>query len=132
MIVVIAMATATVLVLDGIWLTLMKPQYSKLVQGVQHSPLTLKLWPAVLSYICVVVGIVFFAYPLAKAATNRMSLPLAALTYGGGLGLVVYGIWNFTNMAVFKDYNLTVGLMDLSWGIVLFTAVVYLLVWSKY
>jgi uncharacterized membrane protein len=66
---------------------------------------------------------------MAKAARLKMSIPLAALVYGGGLGIVVYGVWNFTNMAIFKNYDIVVGLMDLCWGFVLFSAVVYMLLW---
>ena len=126
---ILLIATCAVLALDALWLTIMKAYYAKLVKGVQHSSLTIKMWPAVFSYICVVIGVVFFAYPMAQAA--RMSKPLAALVYGGGLGFVIYGVWNFTNLAVFKDYDVLVGLLDLCWGVVLYSFVVYLLLWYK-
>lgn len=124
----LALTTGIVLVLDGIWLTTMKPFYKKLVEGIQHSPMMIKIVPAILSYVCVVVSIVFFAFPMTQSASFYMPMPLAALVYGGGLGLVVYGVWNFTNMAVFKAYNWIVGLFDLCWGVLLYTVVVYILV----
>jgi uncharacterized membrane protein len=118
-------ATCFVLILDAIWLTSMKSSYNAMVQRVQHAPLTVKYIHAVASYICVVLGVVFFAVPLARASGYPKFL--AAVLYGGGLGLVVYGVWNFTNLAVFKDYDLVMGMTDLTWGIVLFTLVTYVL-----
>lgn len=121
----ILLAIGFVLALDAVWLGLMKSAYASQVQRVQHSPLKVKYVYALASYICVVIGIVVFAVPLAKK--SGYSTPLAALIYGGGLGLVVYGVWNFTNLAVFKDFGVTMALVDLSWGITLYTLVTFAL-----
>ena len=39
-----------------------------------------------------------------------------ALKYGALLGLVAYGTYDFTNMAVIKDFTWRITLIDLAWG----------------
>jgi uncharacterized membrane protein len=36
------------------------------------------------------------------------------------LGFCVYGIFDFTNMAIFKKYNLKTAISDTLWGAILF------------
>ena len=43
------------------------------------------------------------------------SLPKAALS-GAFLGLVVYGVYDLTNLAILAGWTLRVALADLAWG----------------
>jgi uncharacterized membrane protein len=118
-------ALVVVLVVDGIWLTLNKGAYGTLVQGVQGRPLQLNMWGAALSYLCMILAIVYFAVPLAR--TVRGPAWKGAWLYGGTLGLLIYGIFNATNLAIFHNYTWTMALRDTLWGGILFAGTTWIL-----
>lgn len=70
------------------------------------------LWAALLVYILLSIGVVDFILP--KLAVTTGLLP--AFLTGALLGLVVYGTYDFTNLATVKDYSVTLALVDLAWG----------------
>lgn len=122
------MITATyvilmILVLDGIWLTVMKPKYSSLVRGVQRSPMQINKVGAILSYLCVIGSLLVFGIPgtINSVQKKKMSPITAALINGGLLGLFIYGIFNFTNLAIFANYNWNMAIIDTLWGTFLYT-----------
>lgn len=39
-----------------------------------------------------------------------------ALLYGGFLGFAMYSTYNFTNLALLKDWSVKLSLLDLGWG----------------
>lgn len=98
-------------VLDAIWLFATQPIYARAVQAVQHAPLTIRASGAALSYALLFLLIWQVALPLSEM---RKSLLPAALT-----GLCAYGIFNATNIAIFKDYSWGVAALDTLWGGVL-------------
>ena len=42
------------------------------------------------------------------------------------LGIIIYGVYDFTNMAIFKHWNLKTSLMDMFWGGILFSITIYI------
>ena len=48
------------------------------------------------------------------------------MVYGGAVGLVVYAVYNFTCLALYKDYSFTVAAVDTVWGTLLNSAVVFM------
>jgi uncharacterized membrane protein len=76
-------------------------------------PRTLRLWSGLAAWLLIALGAVVFILPLAK------SYPSAAM-YGALFGLVVYGVYDFTNFAIFKNYTLALTLVDLGWGMTLY------------
>jgi uncharacterized membrane protein len=119
---------AAFLLLDLIWLTARRPSYNRAVRAVQGVPLTLRPFGALLSYVCILAVFFLFALPaLAHASPQKNTNRLAhAARYAGLLGLLVYGVFNFTNMGIFRNYPLSISLQDTLWGGILFTAVGYL------
>lgn len=115
--------TTFVLVVDFIWLTLMKPHYNSLVRGVQRRPLVVNMYGAVFSYVCVLGSIFLFALPAVKTAIkSKKYSPLAAsFIFGGMLGFFIYGVFNFTNIAIFSNYDMNMAAIDTLWGTVLYT-----------
>lgn len=115
-----------ILIADVIWLTLQKPRYNSLVTAVQGSQIKVKYAPALFTYILVIISIIFIAIPLVRmqlSKTNKSAINIfkTSLVYGGMVGLCIYGIFNFTNMSIFKDYKLSMAIMDTTWGVVLYT-----------
>lgn len=103
------------LVADIIWITSNKSKYASLVQGVQHKPMTVKTRSAIIAYAAMVIGLVFFAIPAAKADPSPNKF-YKAVKYGALFGFVVYAIYNATNHAIFQDYSVKVAILDTIWG----------------
>ncbi len=72
------------------------------------------IWPAaVVVYVCITLGILCFVLPLAHG--NYMQ----ALARGVMLGLVTYGIYDFTNYSILANWPWKITLIDFIWGMVL-------------
>jgi uncharacterized membrane protein len=69
--------------------------------------------PAIpLVYIVATLGIIFFVLPKATSYSS-------ALLYGALFGFVLYGFYDFTNLATLKDYPWSLTLLDTAWGALL-------------
>lgn len=118
-IVVVAIA-----ILDGIWISSNIGMYRSMYSKIQGSPMNVNILGAILAYFFVFLVLVVIVIPYIER-TTRGSL-VDCLKIGGVTGVCVYAIYNFTNMATFKDYDMRVALMDTMWGGFLFTMVSYL------
>jgi len=101
------------MVLDGVWLgMLMKDFYRD-----QLAPIVRLVdggiapnWPAALMvYLLLGAGIALFVIP--GAATLG-----SAAVRGGLLGLVVYGVYDFTNYSTLRQWPFALVLVDVAWG----------------
>ena len=97
-----------VLVVDMIWLTAMGPAFLAMVRRIQggDSP-TFRILPAIVVYL---------------SLGYLVSLP-TSYTTAFLLGLSVYSVYDYTNLAIFKNYDWKIALADAIWGGVLFTLV---------
>lgn len=112
------------LVLDFVWLTVNKSGYASLVTKVQNSSLQLNYVGAAISYLCIFLAIIFYVLPAVENDTgNKLWL---SLKYGGFLGFLIYGVFNFTNIAIFSNYDIKMALKDTLWGITLFTVTAWI------
>ena len=70
-------------------------------------------WAAVVVYVCITLGILFFVLP--KAQGDYF------LAFFGGvtLGLVTYGIYDFTNYSILANWPWKITLIDFAWGMLL-------------
>lgn len=110
-------STLTLLILDGIFLGLIaKKLYlteigniMRLSQGSLHP-----LWiPVVIVYAMLILGILFFVIPKAEG------IPLHALLWGALFGLITYGVYDFTNLAILTNWTLKISIIDTLWGMTL-------------
>jgi len=118
-----------VLIADFIWLYLNKNNYNSLVTKVQGSTIQLNFIGGALSYLFLIIGLFVFSIPMITNEYNKnkkQSLLLLSMLYGGVLGLVIYGVFNTTNMAIFKNYDVSVAIMDTTWGFFIYTFAAYL------
>lgn len=60
---------------------------------------------------------------------NNSTLLVTALRVGAIFGLIVYGIFNSTNYAIFKDYPVSIGLIDTVWGMTAYTIATLVGLW---
>ena len=108
-----AIGAVAFMVLDGVWLgVLMKNFYRA-----QLAPIVRLAdggmapnWPAAfVVYVLLGAGIALFVIPRAP------TVPVAA-AYGALFGLVVYGVYDFTNYSTLRQWPLVLTLADVAWG----------------
>jgi uncharacterized membrane protein len=68
---------------------------------------------ALIVYLLLVGGIILFVLPKTNGSYGL------ALLWGALFGAVTYGIYDFTNFAIFSSYPFKITLIDFGWGIVL-------------
>lgn len=106
------LAVATILfIVDSIWLSLVGgPQFGKMVEIIQGKPMKLNIFGALFSYILLITGVYWFC------VKDREKADFQTFLNGALFGLIVYGVFDATNLAIFKDYSWSVGLTDTLWG----------------
>ncbi len=114
--VVVALA---LLVLDLIWLgVIMKSFYAAELGELarrNEAGLTPRWGAAAVVYVLIPLGIVAFVRPVCGAEIAWWQVCL----WGALFGLVVYGVFDLTNLAVLADWSVRMTLVDLAWGCVL-------------
>lgn len=122
-----------ILFIDFIWIFSNSKNYNFLVEKVQKTPLSINFIGAFLSYIIFICGLFFFSIPLIKLKLKEnKNLLFLCLIYGGGLGLLLYGMFNATNYGIFTNYNYKIALLDTFWGFIIFTISSYLFISIKH
>ncbi len=102
--------SALILVLlDGLYLKLIRGLFTRQIKSVQGSELQMKLTPAIIAYIFLVFGLNYFII------SKKGSVKDAAL-----LGLVIYAVYEFTNLSLLKNWTVTISVIDTLWGALLF------------
>lgn len=107
------------IILDFLWIFINKNRYANWFKNVQHSPMKVKLIPAVIAYIVMIIGLVFIIIPNAKRDRLNNNI-IKALKHGALFGFVVYAIYNATNYAIFNNYSLNMAIIDTCWGTTVF------------
>ena len=105
--------TAAIILLIGDlpWLMVSAPYVGEMVQRIQGSPLRLSYLPASIVYLAM-------AYLLLQTKT-----PLDAFY----MGAATYAVYDFTNLATLKNYDLSFALLDTLWGGALFAIARFIL-----
>ncbi len=101
--------------IDFIYLNLIKDYFNKQIQSVQGSPIKVNYLGVAICYIFLIVGINYFIIK-----PNR-SIQDAFL-----LGLVIYGVYETTNYALFKNWHILTVIIDTLWGGILFALTTYI------
>ncbi|WP_413557417.1 DUF2177 family protein [Bdellovibrio sp. HCB209] len=114
---------ASFAILDFIWLGfIMKDfnmrQLSELGR-IENGQFNVGYGAAVVVYIMMGLAITFFV----REKVLEIDSYLHCFAYGAFLGLIVYGIYDFTNLAILKNYPLAFALVDVAWGTFLFGTV---------
>jgi uncharacterized membrane protein len=105
-------------VFDLLWIGFLSGNlYPEAIKNIQHSPLSIKIIPAVLAYLLMAFAVTVLVNENVVIKGNIYS----SLKWGAFLGLVVYGIFNCTNCAIFNNWSYKVGITDTMWGTFLFT-----------
>lgn len=100
-----------IFVVDLIWLSTGGPYALKVAENIQGSRVTLNPYYAAVVY-------VFLAYMLMN--TNTI---MEAFLFG----VCIYGVYDFTTLAIFKNYDVRFAVADTIWGGILFVISRYIL-----
>ena len=101
-----------IIIIDGIVLSMLKKIWKKTIEDVQHKPFIPKLHYAVGSYFLIIFGQYYFVYK----QINRKNWIYDSIINGFLFGFVLYGVFDFTNLAIFSDYSLNTAIIDMIWG----------------
>ena len=105
----IVILSIVILALDTIYINCVKTLFNKLIKGIQGSDLKLDLTATFLDYILIIFSMYYFIIQKNASIEEAMIL-----------GLCIYGIYELTNMAVFKRWTWEVVMIDSIWGAVLY------------
>ena len=103
----------TMLVLDYIYLSSFSGQYNNMMKTIQKSPLKMKPLYALVVYVLMILG---WKLLIDKQGEKQSKIVRNSII----LGLIIYGVFDFTNLAIFDNYSLKLGLIDMLWGGILF------------
>ena len=110
------LVSAIVLVfIDSIYLNLIKDYFNNQIKLVQGFNIKINLLATLLCYIFLIFGINYFIIQ-----PNR-SIQDAFL-----LGLIIYGVFETTNMALFSKWSWLTVLIDTLWGGILFALTTFI------
>jgi len=108
--------TAIILVaIDAIYLKLIAPFYNIQVKKIQGNEINFRMYSAFIVYIILITGLYYFVIGPNRTAKE-----------GAFFGLVVYGVFDFTNHAILDNYSLPLAIMDTIWGSILCGTTTYL------
>jgi uncharacterized membrane protein len=124
------------MVMDVCYIYIVKTRYMQMISNIQQGDhIAIRVYAIILCYIFVIGGLVFYVIPYAKKLKGNRHISLKdtlyyAFTVGGVFGAIVYGVYNLTNLSLFKYFSLTLAITDIIWGVVLYTTatLIYLLV----
>jgi uncharacterized membrane protein len=109
-------ASSIILVLvDYIYLSIIKDFFGNQIKKVQGSPMKVNLIGAILCYIILVLGINYFIIYQNKSILDAFLL-----------GLLIYGVYETTNYALFSNWSVSTVIIDTLWGGILFALTTYL------
>jgi len=102
--------------IDSLYLTLMSSYMLNQVKSVQGSPLKMNFLAAIICYLFLVFGLYYFIIKPKRSIRDAFLL-----------GVVIYSVFELTNMAIFKNWSIFTVLLDTLWGGVLFGTTTYLI-----
>lgn len=121
------------LALDAVFLTVMKDTFARQVMLVQGTAMKVNIPSAVICYVLMVVGLYYFVLrhiivPNATSAaasiqTMRLNDGIIAAFF---LGILVYGVYETTTLAILRNWSPMTALIDTTWGGTLFALSAYL------
>lgn len=112
MVVTFLLILFSIILLDIIWFSFSFKMYNKQIEDVQKSKSSINLYYAFITYILITLGLLFIINITKASSTKTKDLIINC----GIFGLLTYGIYDFTSLAIYKDYSLGVGIVDTIWG----------------
>lgn len=107
------LASIILITLDVVWILLfMSKKYATQIRNIQKSRMQPNFLAGLLAYALMIIGLCAFVLP----KVDKESALKKSISYGGLFGLVVYGIFDFTNMSILKKWDRQLAVIDIMWG----------------
>ena len=100
---------------DFIYLNIIKKYFLNQIKQVQGSDPKVNFLGVALCYIFLIAGINYFIIKPRKSVNDAFLL-----------GLVIYGVFETTNYALFKNWSIITVIIDTLWGGLLFASTTYI------
>ena len=100
--------------IDFVYLNVMKGYFENQVKNVQGSSLKVNYLGVAICYIFLIAGLNYFIIKPRKSVNDAFLL-----------GLVIYGVYETTNYALFSNWSIITVIMDTLWGGILFASTTY-------
>jgi uncharacterized membrane protein len=101
--------------IDFIYLNIMKDYFDNQIKNIQGTKIEMNFLGAALCYIFLIYGLNYFIIKPRKSVSEAFLL-----------GLVIYGVFETTNYALFKNWSIITVIMDTLWGGLLFASTTYI------
>ena len=109
-----------ILLLDSVYLSTFGVNYfMPLIRRIQNTKSDIKILPVVICYLLMVYGLYYFIIKHKKRPFDAFLL-----------GILIYGVFESVNLALFRDWTYKAFIIDTLWGGILFyltTTIYYLL-----
>lgn len=116
LLITVTLVPILIILLDLLWFSFsgnfFKNEISNIARLTPAGEWNVQYLAALAVYLAMALGLYFFVLP---KATDLGS----ALLWGGLFGFVMYSIFDFTNLAILKDWTINFALVDIAWGTVL-------------
>jgi len=103
------------IIIDAIYLNLIKGYFEKQIQFIQGTKPQIKYMGVVACYLFLIIGLNYFIIKPKKSVSDAFLF-----------GLVVYGVYETTNYALFNKWSIYTVIMDTLWGGILFALTTYI------
>jgi uncharacterized membrane protein len=120
---VLAYAILIVLV-DAIFLSYISGPFGNMIKKIQGEKMVLKLAPAIVVYLSMIGAWYLFIHKEVQRHTFTENVCRAGL-----LGFFIYSVFDFTNLATIKNYELKIAVMDSVWGGLLYASTTAILLY---
>jgi uncharacterized membrane protein len=122
-----------ILALDAVFLTLFKEFFARQVMLVQGTAMKVNIPSAAVCYVLMVVGLYYFIlrHIIVPNATSAAA-SVQTMRIGDGikaaffLGILVYGVYETTTLAILSNWSPVTALVDTTWGGTLFALSTYI------
>ncbi len=112
--------------IDSLYLSFISKPFGAMIKRIQGTNMVVQLIPAIVVYIVLVASWKIFVYPELKKRS-----PKDTIVRAGMLGFFIYTVFDFTNLAVIKDYELGLAVIDSLWGGILFSITTALFIFIR-
>ncbi len=103
-------------VIDFIYLNIIRSYFENQVKIVQGTPLQVNFLGVILCYIFLIFGLNYFIIKSKRSAYDAFLL-----------GILIYGVYETTNYALFKNWSIFTVILDTLWGGTLFAIVTFII-----
>lgn len=101
--------------IDSFYLYFISGLFGKHISAIQNAPMKINMHGAIICYIFLVLGLNYFILSANKGVMDAFIL-----------GLVIYGVYESTSLALFRKWPYYFVLIDTLWGGVLFALTTYI------